>query len=70
MTWKCFSNQASKYSNLLCADGYVQKSTQDQHSEIYLTTFRNNIHYSMQKRKNSDIIVFWGGCSRSKEHKI
>lgn len=66
MTWKYFSNQGSKYSNLLYTDRYIQKSTQHQHSEIYLTTFRNKIHYSMQKRKNSDIIVFWGGCSRGK----
>ena len=66
MTWKCISNQAGKYSNLLYTGEFLQKSTKYQHSEIYLTTFRNKIHYSMQRSKNSDIIVFWGGASRGK----
>ncbi len=61
MTWKCFSNQISKYSNLSNSGINLQKSTQQQHSEIYLTTFRNKINYSMQKSKKSDIIVFWVG---------
>lgn len=66
MTWKCISNQASKHPNFLHASGNLQKTTQQQHSYVYLTTFRNKINYSMQKRNNSDIIVFWGGCSRGK----
>ena len=66
MTWKCFSNQHSKFLNLLHTGITPQKSAHQRHSEIYLTTFRNEIHYLAQKSKNSDIIVFWGGCSRSK----
>ncbi len=65
MTRKCFSNPSSKYANLLHSERYTQDSIhQQQHSEIYLTTFRNKIHYSMHRRKNSDIIVFWGGAIR------
>lgn len=66
MTWKCFSNHASEYSNLCYTGGCLQKSTYHQHSDIYLTTFRNKIHYAKRKRKNADIIVFWGGCGRGK----
>lgn len=69
MTWKCFSNQVGKYSNLLYTGSNLQKSTQQHHSEIYLTAFRNTIHYSVQKRKNSDMIVLGGG-SEIKEHNI
>ncbi|MFH1092684.1 MAG: hypothetical protein V1739_00855 [Candidatus Omnitrophota bacterium] len=66
MTWKCFSNQTGKYLNLLYTEETVQKSAQQQYSENYLTSFRNKIRYSMQKSKNSDILVFWGGGSRGK----